>query len=193
MTKTAVLCACGCGKITPIATESRPHRGWIKGQHTKYYPHHSKRLRPDLGEDMKRCRKCLEVKSVDDFWVNRNTWDKLQAYCKPCAKRANYGWRERDGSHVRVVMARFGSQLKKYKITQADYDAMLLEQDGLCAICQRPETETRKGTLKRLAIDHCHVTGRVRGLLCSSCNHAIGKLKDDPALVRRALEYLERR
>ncbi|MEU3452166.1 endonuclease VII domain-containing protein [Micromonospora sp. NPDC006766] len=72
----------------------------------------------------------------------------------------------------------------RYGVTVEWYEAKLKEQDGRCAICgARPE--------KRLAIDHCHVTGKARGLLCFLCNSALGRFEDDPARLRRALAYLE--
>lgn len=71
---------------------------------------------------------------------------------------------------------------QKYRITQPQYDQMLLNQGGICAICQiRPVK----------CIDHDHTTGKVRGLLCLACNHAIGVLLDDPLVIRRAAAYVE--
>lgn len=65
-------------------------------------------------------------------------------------------------------------------------------QRGLCALCQLPETcRSNTGTVKLLAIDHCHETGQVRKLLCNNCNRAIGLLKDDAGLLRRAADYLD--
>lgn len=65
--------------------------------------------------------------------------------------------------------------LKNFGITIEDYNAMHDKQNGLCAICKQPETRLNKsGTLHRLAVDHCHKTGKVRGLLCFKCNAAIG-------------------
>lgn len=63
-------------------------------------------------------------------------------------------------------------------------------QGGVCAICLGPPAEGDRGD--RLHVDHDHVTGEVRGLLCSHCNTALGKFRDDPARLRRAAEYLER-
>jgi hypothetical protein len=76
----------------------------------------------------------------------------------------------------------------KYGITLVDYEAMLAVQKGVCAICSQPPT----GYRKYLGVDHCHETGKVRGLLCVKCNVAIGQLLDQPNLLRRAAEYLER-
>jgi hypothetical protein len=75
------------------------------------------------------------------------------------------------------------ARLKRYGISPAEYDALLAKQDGACAICRRRS----KG---RLCVDHCHVTGMIRGLLCNECNGALGYLKDDQASLVAALAYL---
>lgn len=63
----------------------------------------------------------------------------------------------------------------------------LLSHDGLCDLCRKPGD----GRWKELSIDHCHNTNQFRGMLCTDCNTGIGKLKDDPALLRRAADYVE--
>jgi hypothetical protein len=83
------------------------------------------------------------------------------------------------------------AQLRRYGLTRANYNQMLIRHHGLCAICARPETAKRKGTLRSLCVDHDHATGRVRGLLCCSCNRAVGYLGDDPARARALSVYLE--
>lgn len=70
-----------------------------------------------------------------------------------------------------------------YGISAAEYDALLAKQDGACAIC-------RKRSKARLCVDHCHLTGTVRGLLCRACNVALGALKDDQASLVAAFAYL---
>jgi Recombination endonuclease VII len=75
------------------------------------------------------------------------------------------------------------AQLRRYGISPAEYDALLAKQGGACAIC-------RKRSKGRLCVDHCHVTGMVRGLLCNECNGALGYLKDDQASLVAALAYL---
>lgn len=79
-------------------------------------------------------------------------------------------------------------QLKKYGITWEDYRQILDDQQGVCAICQ-----IECSTGKNLAVDHCHETGEVRGLLCSNCNTAIGKFKDSTKNLQRAIDYLQRK
>jgi Recombination endonuclease VII len=75
------------------------------------------------------------------------------------------------------------AQLRRYGISLAEYDALLEKQGGACAIC-------RKRPKGRLCVDHCHVTGMVRGLLCNECNGALGYLKDDQGSLVAALAYL---
>lgn len=74
------------------------------------------------------------------------------------------------------------SLLKKYGITLDDYEKMYLEQDGRCKLCLREE--------KLLFVDHCHATGKVRGLLCNSCNKALGLFHDNKDALRRAVDYV---
>lgn len=69
----------------------------------------------------------------------------------------------------------------RYRLTVEDRDALLEKQGGACAICRE---------VKKLHVDHCHTTKKVRGLLCMDCNTGIGKLKDSKELVARALAYL---
>lgn len=90
--------------------------------------------------------------------------------------KAHYKTRIRD----RILQRKFG-------ITLAQYNEMLEKQGGKCKICKAdPKTLS-----KDLAVDHCHNTGKIRGLLCIACNTALGKLKDSPELLRVAISYLE--
>lgn len=75
---------------------------------------------------------------------------------------------------------------KDYDITVGEYNKMNLEQNFKCKICGNPE----KVKNRDLAVDHCHVTGKIRGLLCFRCNTAIGKFEDNPELLKKALAYL---
>ena len=92
----------------------------------------------------------------------------------PAAKE--YNWRQQS--------------MKKYGITVAEYDAMFERQKGLCAICGQPEAANRDGEAFRLAVDHDHGTGKVRGLLCASCNNGLGRFGDDPERLMAAAAYL---
>lgn len=85
---------------------------------------------------------------------------------------------------------RSGKLFAAYGITLDEYRVRHSAQDGLCAICGRPETATRRGKTMQLAVDHCHDTGRVRGLLCSRCNIGLGYFKHDLARLKSAMKYL---
>jgi hypothetical protein len=81
-------------------------------------------------------------------------------------------------------------QLKmQYGITPEQYDEMLIAQDGKCEICK---TDKPTGKWKVFAVDHCHKTGNIRGLLCNECNRGMGLLRDDPELLIKAAEYLNK-
>lgn len=79
-----------------------------------------------------------------------------------------------------------------YGIDLAKYQEMLLAQNGVCAICSKPETSVVNGKIKPLAVDHCHNSERIRGLLCARCNQAIGLLGEDVNILSNAIEYLRK-
>lgn len=81
---------------------------------------------------------------------------------------------------------------KNYGVTLEWYKAKHAEQNGVCAICEREETAVIHGRNISLAVDHCHDTGKVRGLLCRSCNNAIGAFGHNPDLLFAAIAYLEK-
>ncbi len=74
------------------------------------------------------------------------------------------------------------------------YQKLFERHKNVCAICDNPETarEPVNGGIKKLCVDHCHITGLVRGLLCGRCNTAIGLLRNDPTVTRQAANYLEK-
>jgi hypothetical protein len=110
--------------------------------------------------------------------------DRSKAYSK--------AWQERNPDKYRAVLR--DSHLKtNFGLERGEYVRMLARQNGVCAICRRPETVMLHGKIKRLAVDHCHTTNVVRGLLCACCNLAIGYAGDDALRLRAAANYLERR
>jgi len=89
------------------------------------------------------------------------------------------------GKHLQRIGSR-KAELKKFGIDEAHYQRMLRKQNGICAVCDGPPDGPS------FCVDHCHITGEIRGLLCHSCNLGIGNLGDDPNILRRAAKYLER-
>jgi len=98
-------------------------------------------------------------------------------YCKPCHNKITRACVEANGGSRNYHLRR------RYGITAEHADAMLAEQNGLCAICREAPAEH---------VDHDHVTGRVRGLLCFNCNGALGQFRDRRDLMLRAIAYLDR-
>lgn len=74
----------------------------------------------------------------------------------------------------------------KYKMTEEQYLDMLKLQDGTCKICKGPDN----GPWGKLAVDHCHKSGKIRGLLCAKCNKGLGQFNDNPQLMEEAIRYL---
>lgn len=81
--------------------------------------------------------------------------------------------------------------LQRFGINLAQYESMLISQNGRCAVCRNSETMKRYGNAQSLSIDHCHTTHRVRGLLCHRCNHTLGLCQDNADLLRKLATYVE--
>lgn len=97
-------------------------------------------------------------------------------------KKRGYGFRQED--------VRLATKLKTYGLSKDEYDKMVLKQNGKCYICKKKQPlHINNGELN---IDHDHKTGKVRGLLCNSCNTGLGQFRDDRAALKRALRYLEK-
>jgi len=148
------------------------------------FPLHEVRLKREQGR--KRCPHCEKYKALDKFHVDSSKWDGRQAWCKMClTQRARKRYAQ---GKVYTPKKQAYYRKRNYGIDETVYQAMLLAQDRKCAICHQPET-AKKGTL---SVDHSHVTGEIRGLLCYKCNSALGSLDDDPERIRALLEYLEK-
>lgn len=93
-------------------------------------------------------------------------------------------WCKRNQERLTIYSRTY--KLKEYGMTLTDYEILYAKQQGKCAICEG--SSNGKG---RLHVDHDHISNRVRGLLCFDCNSAIGKLRDDPELLYKAISYLE--
>lgn len=110
--------------------------------------------------------------------------------CPEEARIRNLIWRR--NNRKKDLRNRLRSRLKRlYNLSLEWYSHKLKEQNGVCAIHNGPETATRLGKIKDLAVDHNHVTGHPRGLLCQKCNIGLGHFNDDPLLLRKAADYLD--
>lgn len=110
---------------------------------------------------------------------------------------ASYNWRERFPERAKASAARQSRErrFRKHGLTQTEYDVMLAAQKYVCAACKEvPSTSSvRPGVNKYddFVIDHDHITGKVRGLVCTNCNVALGMIRDNPETARKLAEYLE--
>lgn len=144
--------------------------------------------------DTKRCTQCGEEKPCAEFSKTRDGkyGPVLRSNCKPCASNRAYQWYLDNRDHA-IATQRNTKMLKAYGLTVSAYNTLSEAQGHRCAVCNEPETVARGDRVMFLAIDHCHNTGRIRGLLCSNCNRAIGLLKDNVDVLRKAIDYLEGR
>lgn len=125
----------------------------------------------------------------NDYFAKRYKEDS--EYREIVIRRAKQ-W-QKDNSERANETRRRSRKVRLYGITQEHYDAMFAKQKGLCAICNQPQSGiSRNGSPIPLVIDHDHKTGQLRALLCTTCNLALGALKDDPQLAVAAAKYLRR-
>lgn len=102
--------------------------------------------------------------------------------------RSAYNEKNRERINTLSKESAFRCRLREFGLTEESHEALLASQGGTCAICKRPE---RHKSHSRLAIDHDHKTGKVRGLLCHGCNVSIGHMEDRIEWLRSAISYLE--
>jgi hypothetical protein len=164
--------------------------------------------------ETKTCTKCDITYIIDMFPVRDKLTGRRHSWCSQCLKtykaarwKANKEtmklykkeWYEKNKEeqkakcrlryhagdkvhHAEIVWK--NKLIREFGITQDQYDLMLNEQQGVCKICGQKDN-------RRLAVDHYHVSGRIRGLLCRHCNTAIGLFDDNPLLLRKAADYLD--
>ncbi len=150
------------------------------------------------------CCKCKNLKahtadnyrSCDEIRAGK-PYRYVKRICRKCEHIARVKMRRitppKPQGPERFARQRRQNLKKNFGITPEQYDVMLQLQHGRCAIC-RAENNHRAGSgrVQNFAVDHCHDTGRIRGLLCGSCNIGLGRFKDNPNFLMEAAAYLER-
>lgn len=128
------------------------------------------------------CSKCKLAKPETEFSVNAKRPSGRQAYCKPCAA----AYRKETPSKVKN-----GYRIKYlYKVTNEEVEEMFKRSNGQCYICSKPLSLNSTEKSEQAHIDHCHDTGKVRGILCHHCNAGLGRFRDNTHLFLRASAYL---
>lgn len=147
---------------------------------------------------MNKCSGCKIEKPELEFWKHRSHKDGLQDYCKVCWSAYGKGRKEKENEYrmksgrgqnrKRQDYLRSWAMKKRYGITIDQYNQKLIDQKGLCSICEKGHSEVHNG----LYVDHDHSSKQVRDLLCRECNSGIGFFSENPDLLVRASEYLKR-
>jgi hypothetical protein len=142
---------------------------------------------------MKKCTGCKKIKAESMFWIDRR-YSRPMSQCRECKGEKTKQWVAGNPSKYSEWYHKHRDKelerhlIKKYGISMDDYNAMLMSQNGLCAICGK-----NSPTHRRMDVDHCHTTGKVRGILCTSCNRMLGHSGDKIDVLKSAIKYLSYR
>jgi hypothetical protein len=182
-----------CGAIKPLTDfHVSPKRTGGRGSYCKdcfnvrSKKSYAKRVAEKFGRQVREalvipdghrfCPDCDEIKPLSEFPKSRAGRGGYGDYCKPCHNaRGKASVERRGGSREYHLRLRYG-------IGQADFDQLLAEQGGVCAICRAPDPQH---------VDHDHRTGWVRGILCFNCNGGLGQFRDSPEFLAGAIKYLK--
>lgn len=144
----------------------------------------------------KKCIKCQHLLPLSRFRIRKDT-KRYNNVCIPCTTNKQLVWAKNNKESRIASLKRYNSKpenrkkylawarKKKYGITIEETNLLLKKQDNKCGIC-------KKDISIDFCIDHCHMIGIVRGILCDACNGGLGLFKDDPILLKEAADYLER-
>ncbi len=144
---------------------------------------------------MRKCQKCKELKLLNEFFYRTKKRLLRSSYCKNCFQDINVAYKKKNPEKIKVIKCKEYAKnkrkyleahyIKRYGIDHDQYDEMCAKQNNLCVICQIPH-------LKKLVIDHCHSTGKVRDLLCTNCNRMVGDSKENINTLLNAIEYIKK-
>jgi len=144
---------------------------------------------------MKICTKCKKQLPDESFSLKGNSPTLIAKRCDRCRNSRAVLWNKEHKDKVRISQIKFqesgkarkGRLLKKFNITEEDYNQLFEKQGHGCAICG---SNFSKGKYSNFNVDHNHKTGEVRGLLCGNCNRGIGYFKDNIKTLEKAIHYL---
>ena len=131
--------------------------------------------------DTKKCTGCKRTQPIDQHDLKYKTGKARHSKCIAC---------RREYQRLYMKSRKGHAYLHQYGITEADYRSMLTDQNHRCAVCNKTEQVKQRGVTRRLAVDHCHKTQKVRGLLCMHCNMLLGMVKDRSDTLMSAVMYL---
>jgi len=148
----------------------------------------SKRIETRFNEfhiEVKSCGKCHIEKSLSHFTKNSQYITGYTSWCKDCHNEYNRHWGQshRPNKRLSSILSRF----RPLGLTKEKYFELQKQQNNECKICGRKPKEEERA----LAVDHCHKTNKIRGLLCSFCNRLLGLSYDNPEILLKAVAYLK--
>jgi hypothetical protein len=134
---------------------------------------------------MKTCKKCNTEKSITDFYKDKNSKDGTTSSCKECRKSAERSYYHKHIDKRRILYKnRRLSRTNGEQLTLESYQTMLTVQENKCGICQ--------DNMKTPYVDHNHITGNIRMLLCHHCNCLIGNAKESITILEDAIKYIKK-
>jgi|ERR1035437_2421727 hypothetical protein len=149
----------------------------------------------------KCCSVCKELKPISEFRPRLTNRDGYSAKCSVClnvytaewcrthkdsVRKTRLKYREKSKEKIKRTRRKQGLRLN-YSLTLEEYNQLFTSQLGCCKLCGKHQSKEKNA----LSVDHCHRTGIVRGLLCNTCNRALGLLQDSSEICRLAADYLE--
>lgn len=157
-----------------------------------------KNLQNSLSNQYKKCSRCGVEKLLSEFHKKAGYKFGVRSECKICIKK----WQAEHYADEQIRSKRIKRQREpgyrlsqrkshlynKYGITIEDYNKLLTSQNNCCATCQSPNPGGRSAVY--FHVDHCHVTGKIRGLLCQACNNVLGLVKDNINTLKAMIKYV---
>lgn len=141
---------------------------------------------------MRTCNTCKIEKSLDEYYADKQCKEGRRSQCKVCKDHQTEKWRERNRDKYNADMRDYNKKhyntlrLYRYDLSRGDYNAILIAQQNVCAICNK----TNPSKKRSLAVDHNPQTGEVRGILCYGCNRALCAF-DNTDLLEKIQNYLQ--
>ncbi len=145
----------------------------------------------------KLCVDCNTEKPITDFYVEKNSKDGKRANCKACKNKKTYSWRSRNADKYNKSMREYQAAnplrrddcdlKRKYGVSRKWFEETLQSQNNTCAVCKKPNASQKR----RLAVDHHHQSGTVRGILCYNCNRLLHAF-DNIDLFKNIINYLKK-
>lgn len=139
-----------------------------------------------------RCKICVRENRVNVYYRNQEENIRKAGEWKKANRTYCNEW-ERKNRHKDIELTRDKEASRKKGLNLEKYYLMRDSQENKCLICKRHERRKNRASITaRLCIDHCHTTGKIRGLLCHDCNTGIGKFEDNIELLQSAIDYLKK-